>query len=445
MDATTKRKAEPDDLSIIHNLELEIRVLGDLIMAPELLPLYAWVPKEAFWVDSHRKVWDTMIQMYRMGDSIDITRLAANLIDRNYFSTKEAPPLIAQIVEHCFYRQDAESIIPYMNLFLETYRKRRLDEFSYQLRAKIRVPNQNWKSQIQEAFSEIFQDGEIGESEFVNMADFVDDETDPATITTGLTELDKMLNGGIKRQELTVIAARASMGKSALMVWLAQVAAFQQQNTFLFSAEMPIRKVRQRWLSALTGFPYSCWRNVPDYKRQEAEVAFTQISKFLYCNDLSSSPDRILASLNREFLRHKVDLVFVDHLHQIITGSDNEAADEASYFATELRQLAKRHNAAVVLLAQVNRGVEGRQDKRPQKSDIRQFGSIEQIADLMMMLYRDEYYNPESYDKGVTEVIVVKNRDGQTGTVKVLSDMSLNRYLDLTPDNQIYLSRSGEY
>jgi replicative DNA helicase len=63
----------------------------------------------------------------------------------------------------------------------------------------------------------------------------------------------------------------------------------------------------------------------------------------------------------------------------------------------------------------------------------------------MMMLYRDEYYNPESYDKGVTEVIVVKNRDGQTGTVKVLSDMSLNRYMDLTPDNQIYLSRSGGY
>mgnify|MGYP003335853373 CR=1 FL=1 len=442
----TKRKVEPDDLNIIHNVDLEIKILGCLIMAPDLISLYAWLPKEAFWTDEHRKIWGAMVEVYRSGQIPAMTPLVMALHDRGAWSLQEAQSKIARIVDESMaFQPDPDFIGPYFNLLVEIYRKRRLDEFSYQMRARIRVPNSNWKSELQNEFSDIFQDGESTESEFVNMADFVDDETDPSAISTGLAELDQMLNGGIKRQELTVIAARASMGKSALMVWLSQAAAFQQQNTFMFSAEMPTRKVRQRWLSALSGFPYSCWRNVPDYKRQEAEQAFTQISKFLYCNDLSSKPDRILASLNREFLRHKVDLVFIDHLHQVITGSDNKDADEASYFATELRQLAKKHNAAVVLLAQVNRGVEGRQDKRPQKSDIRQFGSIEQIADLMMMMYRDEYYNPDSHEKNVTEILVVKNRDGATGTVKVLSDMALNRYYDMTPDNQGFLSRRNQF
>jgi len=338
------------------------------------------------------------------------------------------------------FQPTAESVDPYFNLLVETYRKRRLDEFTYQLRAKIRVPNQDWKKEIQEAFCEIFQDRESTESAFINMAQFVDAGIESECISTGLADWDRLLDGGIKKQELTVLAARASMGKSALMCWLALAGAYKKRNTFIFSAEMSARKIRQRWLSCLCGFPYASWRHIQSDRKAYAEEQFKNAAPYISVNDLSSTVDGILASLNREFMRHKIDLVFIDHLHEIITGSDNQAADQAAYFCTELRRLAKRHDCAIVLLAQVNRGVEGRQDKRPTKSDVRQFGAIEQIADLMVMLYRDEYYNAETIDKNITEILTVKNRDGRTGVTKVLCDIGTNRYYDLTPDNSQYVS-----
>jgi replicative DNA helicase len=441
MERTNVRKVEPDDLSVIANGDLELHFLGNCICNPDIIPTYAWLPKEAFWLDDHRKIWNGIVSLYKMGQRSDMTRLSVQLTDLGYWPIAESTQRVAYILDASMaFQPTAESVDPYFNLLVETYRKRRLDEFTYQLRAKIRVPNQDWKKEIQEAFCEIFQDRESTESAFINMAQFVDAGIESECISTGLADWDRLLDGGIKKQELTVLAARASMGKSALMCWLALAGAYKKRNTFIFSAEMSARKIRQRWLSCLCGFPYASWRHIQSDRKAYAEEQFKNAAPFISVNDLSSTVDGILASLNREFMRHKIDLVFIDHLHEIITGSDNQAADQAAYFCTELRRLAKRHDCAIVLLAQVNRGVEGRQDKRPSKSDVRQFGAIEQIADLMVMLYRDEYYNAETIDKNITEILTVKNRDGRTGVTKVLCDIGTNRYYDLTPDNSQYVS-----
>ncbi|MGA1256389.1 MAG: replicative DNA helicase [Candidatus Nanopelagicaceae bacterium] len=444
MTRVAPKKVEPDDLSIIQNSDLEMNFLGQCICNPDVVPAYVWLPIEAFWLDDHRKVWSAIVALHKAGQRCELTRLALQLTDMGLFSTAEAKSRVTYILDASMaYRSSVETIDPYFKALLEVYRKRRLDEFTYQLRAKIRIPNQNWKAEIQDEFSDIFRDSESAESQFVNMAEFVDDGLESECISTGLTDLDTMLDGGIKKQELTILAARASMGKTLLMCWLALSAAYKQRQTFIFSAEMSTRKLRHRWLSCLCGFPYASWRYVPDDRKAYGEEQFQKASPFISVNDLSSTVDGILASLNREFMRQKIDMVFIDHLHEIITGSDNQATDLASYFCTELRRLAKRNDCAIVLLAQINRGVESRQDKRPTKSDIRQFGAIEQIADLMLMLYRDEYYDPQTIDKNVTEVLTVKNRDGRTGPTKVLCDISTNRYYDLTPDNCQYLSQHG--
>jgi replicative DNA helicase len=434
---------EHQDLSVIHNGDLEISFLGFCIAAPDITPAYTWLPSAAFYLDDHRKIWETIVDLYKAGEIPDMTRLAASLADRGIWTVAQSAQKVRTIVDLSMaYQPSLESVDPYFEMLVETYRKRRLDEFSYQMRSKLRVPNSNWKQDLQESFSEIFQDGDSTESEFVNMASYVE-EAIPETISTGLADLDSLLDGGLGRGKLTVLAGRPSMGKSAVMCWLALAGAYKNNYTAMFSVEMPARNVRRRWLSCLSDFPYSCWKHIPDYKKTQAEEAFVPIAKYLSVNQMASQSDRILASLNREFMRQKIDLVFVDHLHEIITGTDNKATDEATYFATELRRLAKRHDAAIVLLAQINRGVEGRNDKRPTKADIRQFGAIEQIADVMIMLYRDEYYDPNTIDRNITEVIVSKNRDGATGTAKVLCNMATNRYYDLTSDNQIYLSRKA--
>lgn len=247
-------------------------------------------------------------------------------------------------------------------------------------------------------------------------------------IPSGFKTLDSTCPGWLHEGHLIVIAGRPAMGKSAFAQQLAEAVAAQQRTAILFSLEMSGYEITERAVARRSGVP------VPALKTGDGlgDDAWTRITFAL----ASFSPLPLLvddASFGIEALAGKarsaaaelekaglppLGCIVVDYLQLVGAKAANRNL-EIGLVSGALKRLAKELSVPVVALSQLNRGVEGRVDKRPSLSDLRESGAIEQDADLVLFLYRDDYYNPTSSDKGMAEVIVAKNRHGTTGMTKM--------------------------
>jgi replicative DNA helicase len=253
-------------------------------------------------------------------------------------------------------------------------------------------------------------------------------------IATGFTDLDAKLGGGFNRGTLIVVAGRPAMGKTALGLCLARNAAEAGSALFL-SMEMAEDEVNDRNISALGKMPLSWLRNPSDDTNQFNHMTHA----FMRSNDLNLYIDD-QTGLNMFEIRNKarsvkrkqgLDVLVIDQL-SFITGATSEKQWEAvGEYTRGLLALAKELNIVVVLLCQLNRDLEKRQNRRPQLSDLAMSGSIEQDANTILFLYRDEVYNPDSMDKGVCEIIVAKQRQGSPGTVGLAYIGEQTRFEDL--------------
>jgi replicative DNA helicase len=260
-------------------------------------------------------------------------------------------------------------------------------------------------------------------------------------VPSGFTDLDNVL-AGLQRSDLVILAARPSMGKTALALNFAQNAALDGGAVVaIFSLEMSRGQLVTRMLCAEARVDAS---KVRTGRLDDADwEAFIEASDVLRRARIHivDSPGLSIGEVTvraRRLHQEKgpIDLVVIDYL-QLMQGDDPKARREQqiSGISRGLKALAKELNAPVVALSQLNRGVESRQEKRPMLSDLRESGAIEQDADVIMFIYRDEYYNPESPDKGLAEVIVAKHRNGPTGTVKLVFQGRHTRFDDLVPDD----------
>jgi len=432
----------PDaEVSVIACPEAEEKFLACMMMNMSLAPNYVWFPATGFYGEVNRKVWQAIQSLHSEGKEPAMSKVSAVLIDQG-MPTQKAMQAVSEIIEYSMlYQPLIEDADAYFKMIVESDRKRRMDEFAQRIRVSIRYPGNDWKTTAQQQFAEIFQDGADTENPFISIADLdFDDDDDTDCIQTGLPSLDHFLDGGIKKGELTLIAARTSMGKSAFMCWLAIAAAHKDRNVQVVSVEMEAKRIHQRWLGAYGNYPYKSWRYASLEVKAHAKKTLKERGYRISINCKSKTAEQILAGIRRDMMTRPVDMIFVDHLHHVVSGSGQDERNDAAKFVTALKNLAMENNTAIVLLAQLNRGVEGRNDKRPSLSDIREFGATEQIVDLAMMLYRDEYYNPQTVDRNVTEIIIPKNRNGQTSPgLKVLSDLATNRYYDFSPEAQSYL------
>ncbi len=249
-------------------------------------------------------------------------------------------------------------------------------------------------------------------------------------VSTGLRDLDKQLLG-LRGGEVYVIAARPGMGKSALAMGMAMAGAQGGAGVGIFSLEMPDKQMAVRAICGHAGIPLHKTRGghmfAPDWAKLTASapvVAGLPISiddqAAISLADLRSKARRMDSELRRE---HNVPLgmLVLDYI-QLMSGKANNRESEVSAISRGLKELAKEMNVPVVALAQLNRKVEERKDKRPMLSDLRESGSIEQDADAVLFIYRDDYYNAGSADAGQAEIIIAKQRSGPVGTVKVLWD-----------------------
>ena len=240
-------------------------------------------------------------------------------------------------------------------------------------------------------------------------------------LKTGLTELDNRIKG-FNEGDLIIIAGRPSMGKTATALSIVNNIAldFVNQNKWVlfFSMEMEKGGISDRQLSSQSGVALSSILS-----GELDDVEYNKLSKAAHTqrNILTDfrgnlSVGQVRAKARMENKKHPIGLIVIDYLQLMKTGkaeSQNIAIGEVT---KELKALAKEMQVPVVVLSQLNRGVEQRSNKRPIMSDLRDSGSIEQDADMIFMLYRDEYYNPETMNKGVIEIITSKNRNGETGT-----------------------------
>lgn len=424
------------DIEPIANAALEEHFLSCLLVNPDLLHNYVWFPVDGFYFSANKEIWKAMLTCYREGNPCEITRVASALNDGG-MELNKAMPLIANMIDRSVvWQPDSDYTDAYFESLVDQHRRRRLDDFSFKIRGTVRNSQGGWQEGLQEQFASIFSDSLASESTFVELADYdYLNQPDKERISTGIKALDRITGGGLVKGELGILAARPSMGKSAMMVWLACNAARCGHNVDLISAEMDMNSVYERMIGCVAGLVY---QDIPHIKRHHRDVLTNAIQKLepiqrkIAIDCQSKDPDRVLSAIHRSMVKRKPGLIVIDHIHHIAPGTDRESADKVSKFVTALQNLAQSSGTHILILAQLNRGVESRSDKHPMLSDLREFGSLEQLAHLVMLLYRDEYYNKESTTKqGITEIIVGKNRNGATGHVEAITDLSKNRYFDI--------------
>jgi replicative DNA helicase len=264
-------------------------------------------------------------------------------------------------------------------------------------------------------------------------------------LPTGFTEFDKM-TGGLRPGDLVIVAGRPSMGKTTLAVNMAEYAALHHQQTrasvsvAIFSMEMPSEQVITRMLSSIGGVPLHNLRSgrISDDDWVRITSATSQLSeaKIFIDETPALSPTELRARARRVKREHGLDLIVVDYLQLMqVPGNKENRATEIAEISRGLKILAKELTCPVIALSQLNRGVEQRENKKPVMSDLRESGSIEQDADMILLIYREEVYDRNTTKKGIAEIDLVKHRNGEIGTFVLTFQGQFTRFANYVPDS----------
>ncbi len=264
-------------------------------------------------------------------------------------------------------------------------------------------------------------------------------EGDITGISTGYIEFDKM-TAGLQQGDLIIIAGRPSMGKTTLAVNIAENAAIGSKvPTAIFSMEMPSQQLAFRMISSLGRVDQTHLRtgNFPDEDWSRINTAVQLMSEApIFIDDSPSlSPTEIRARARRLHREHNLGLIIIDYLQLMqVEGSKENRATELSEISRSLKALAKELEVPVVALSQLNRSVEQRTDKRPVMSDLRESGAIEQDADLIVFIYREEVYNPDTPRKGLADIVIAKQRNGPIGDFPLTFVGRYTKFENWVPD-----------
>jgi len=415
------------------SLEAEQSVLGSILIDSRCLAdVIGIVKPEDFYLQQNRDIYSAIYTMFNYSQIVDpvtvldkMKELGVHRVDsRNY---------ILQLME---ITPTAANAVRYANIVRDKSMLRSLADaaadISNTVYDQVGTPAEILESAEKKIFS--LRKGERGDSlehigttlhkVFDRLNELSLSDASIPGLSTGMRDLDVKING-LNRSDLILVAARPAMGKTAFALNLAlNVAKKYNQTVAMFSLEMSREQLAMRLL-AIESFVDG--KKINTGKLEDDE--WTKLS--LAASALSQTDIRVddnpsitVAEMNAKLRRvENLGLVIVDYL-QLMTGSGNSKPGESrvnvvSDISRSMKIMAKDLNVPVICLSQLSRGPESRPDKRPMLSDLRESGSIEQDADSVMFLYRDEYYNPNTEDKGVAECIVQKNRHGEVGTVKL--------------------------
>ena len=259
-------------------------------------------------------------------------------------------------------------------------------------------------------------------------------------LATGFADLDD-LTAGLQPSDLIIVAARPSMGKTALAVNMAEHAALKTRKAVaIFSMEMSASQLAFRLISSLGRINQQHLRTgdiqEEEWPRVTSAITLLSDAKIFIDDTPALSPGELRARARRLKREHDLGLIVIDYLQLMaVPGNKENRATEISEISRGLKALAKELNIPVIALSQLNRSLEQRTDKRPVMADLRESGAIEQDADVIIFIYRDEYYNQDSPDKGQAEIIIGKQRNGPTDTVKLTFLGHYTKFMNYAPDS----------
>lgn len=425
-----------------HSIEAEQSVIGAVLADPSVLPLVVEkIKPEYFYSDQHKAIYSIILRMFTGGSPVDIITVLNEAEKLHIFENSlEGKRYLAEIGNTLPSTSNIES---YCKIVADKYFIRSLGYAARTILEDIQSGEHDSQLLLDAAEQKIYDirqgrdvKGLIPISEAITEAyDRLGKISGPdkekyVGARTGFTLLDS-ITSGLNKSDLIIIAARPGMGKTSFAMNIAtNVARRAEKDVVTFNLEMSKEQLATRILSTEALVDSNSLRNGrisgDDWVRLATSAGYLSTLP-LYIDDTASmTVQQMKAKLRRV---KNLGLVIIDYLQlmESTSRSDNRVV-VISEITRQLKVMAKELNVPVILLSQLSRGVESRTDKRPMLSDLRESGSIEQDADIVLFLYRDAYYNKESPRQNISECIVAKNRHGETGTVELIWDGQYTRF-----------------
>ncbi len=423
--------------------EAEQSVLGALLLDPTVISkALLYLESDSFYQEVNGRLFSILVNFFTSGERIDfITVLDAAILDGIFNSKEEAKeylkdlmdmvPSISNLESYCKIvkeKKDLRSLILAARKIIDVAIMAESDaqdilDLAEQQIVEIRDGKKNNK---------LIAIDEVIEKEFEHLDKIAKGQV-AVGLSSGYLELDAILSG-LNPSDLIILAARPAMGKTSFVLNIAtRVAKQSKKKVVIFSLEMSMQQLVERMLS----FECSILSNKihkGDIKGDEWAFLIEGAQNLSNCNILfDDSPNLTVPEMKAKLRRVKdLGLVVIDYLQLMSTGRrEGNRVQEISEITRMLKVMAKELDVPVITISQLARGPDSRQDHRPILSDLRESGSIEQDADIVMFLYRDEYYNPEEAKPGIAECIIAKNRHGETGTFELGWDGKFTRFMGL--------------
>ncbi|MCD7771255.1 MAG: replicative DNA helicase [Oscillospiraceae bacterium] len=433
-----------------YSLEAEQTVLGALLLNPDALPIaIAHLKPESFYRDQHRELYSIILRMFSNGQRSDIITVMNEAVNEKVFETPEmAKVYLKGIMDSVPSTSNIES---YCKIVEDKYLTRSLINASREILDTAMDGSEDSKTLLDMAEQKIYEIRQGREVEgLTRLSDIVvsaydhiqklsgDDKDLYKGLSSGFSLLDSYISG-LNKSDLIIVAARPGMGKSAFAFNVAANVAKRSPDKTIcaFSLEMSKEQLGIRMLSSEALVPntdLASGKLTPEDWIKLAGAAESLSKMNIYIDDTAGiTVPQIKAKLRR---MRNLGLVIIDYL-QLMESTGNHASrvNEVSEITRQIKLMAKELDVPVMLLSQLNRSVEGRQDHRPLPSDLRESGSIEQDADIILFIYREGVYNKEAENQAATECIVSKNRHGATGTVPLAFIGEYTLFRSTTRDN----------
>lgn len=419
--------------SLPQSIEAEQSVIGSMIIDKTAIAQAAeGLKDEDFYRDSHKVIFKTVIKMFQRDMAVDLVTLLEYLKSTGELENAGGATYVTEISGSV---PTTANLSSYIKIVSEKSTLRRLIRASTEIIESSYNEQGNVEKVLDSAEKKIFDIAEkrstsdyeslsdVLERSFQQIEKLFNNKGDITGVGSGFNDLDAKTSG-FQKGDMVLIAARPSMGKTTFALNIAEHAALREgKSVVVFSLEMSKDQLAYKLLCSEANVDMLALRtgNLEDKDWDSIAKASGPLSKAkIYIDDTAGITVMEMRSKCRRIkIEHGIDLIMIDYL-QLMSGSGSESRQqEVSEISRSIKALAKEMECPVIALSQLSRAPEQRADHRPMLSDLRESGSIEQDADLVMFLYRDEYYNKETEEKNVGECIIAKQRNGPVGTVKL--------------------------
>ena len=427
------------------NQEAEQAVLGAILLQSEaLITTMERVQPEDFYYPAHQLIFEAMINLGEEGQPIDMVTLAAKLQDKQQLDDIGNVSYLMKLANAV---PTAANVDYYAQIIEEKSMMRRLIRTATQIVSEGYTAEDDIGALLSDAERRILEiSNRRSSSGFIAIKDVLmevfekvenlhNNQGNTSGIPSGFVDLDKMTSG-FQRSDLIIVAARPSVGKTAFALNIAQNVGVRAKETVaIFSLEMSAAQLVQRMICAESNVDAGRLRTGTliddDWEKLTMSIASLSEANIFIDDTPGITVADIRAKCRRLKKEHGLGMILIDYL-QLIAGrgkAGENRQQEVSEISRTLKMIARELDVPLIALSQLSRGVEQRQDKRPMMSDLRESGSIEQDADIVAFLYRDDYYNQDTEKKNIIEIIIAKQRNGPVGTVELVFLKNFNKFV----------------